>query len=169
MKLIFGTDRNFSIGVDGDMLFHLKEDLARFKSITLGNICIMGRKTLESLPGGRPLPGRTNIVLSNNPSYEPPKDVLVVRSYDELQDLLLEINPDYEKDEFLIGGGKLVFEWLEHCDTAYITMVDKVYEDFDTWIPNLREDPEWELVEESDVREEQGLRFTYQEYRRKKR
>lgn len=166
MKLIFGTDKNFSIGSKGDMLFHLREDLARFRKITTGQICVMGRKTLESLPSGKPLPKRTNIVLSGNPTYCPPEGVTRVHNLEELQTLLEEIDPQQEKEVFLIGGGKLVADWIDCCDTAYITMVDRVYDEFDTWLPNLREDPAWELVSESETHEEKGLSFTYQEYRR---
>ena len=66
MILIFGVDNDFNIGYKGEMLHTLKEDLKHFKNVTKGHIVVMGRKTLESLPGGRPLKNRTNVVLTTD-------------------------------------------------------------------------------------------------------
>ena len=167
MILIIAVDKNFSIGYKGDMLFHLKKDLARFKRITSGNIMVMGRKTLESLPGGKPLPNRTHIVLTGDASYKN-HDAITLNDPERLDDLLKEIDPDGEKEVFLIGGGNLVAQMLDKCDKAYITKVDRSYPDFDTAIPDLDRLENWELVSESEVEEEvQGdevYHFTYNEY-----
>ena len=70
MKAIVAVDRNWGIGRDGGLLVHLPGDLKYFKEKTLGKTVVMGRETLESLPGGKPLPGRDNIVLTLNSFYE---------------------------------------------------------------------------------------------------
>ena len=70
MNMIVATDKNWGIGKEGHLLTHLSGDLKYFKERTMGKVVVMGRKTLESLPGGKPLPGRTNIVLTANPDYE---------------------------------------------------------------------------------------------------
>ncbi len=165
MKLIFGVDKNFAIGLDGDMLFHIREDLARFKKLTTGNIIVMGRKTLISLPNSKPLPNRTNVVLSSDPSLDE-LDLIRVKSTDELFETLKKINPDKAKEEFLVGGGKLTATLLEHCDCAYITMMQHAYDIADTWIPNLDCDKSWELVSESEPHPFQDTFYTYREYRR---
>ncbi|MDO5026546.1 MAG: dihydrofolate reductase [Tissierellia bacterium] len=162
MILMLAVDNNFSIGLKGDMLFHLKKDLARFQNITSGNILVMGRKTLESLPGSRPLPNRTHLVLTKNDNYKN-HDAIVLSKIDELDQKLKEINPNQQKQVFLVGGGNLVAQLLDKCHKAYITKVDKTYENFDTKIPNLDRLDNWELVEESDqvIEYHQDEKFTF--------
>ena len=85
------------------MLFSIPDDMQRFKELTTGNIVIMGRKTLESLPGSKPLPNRTNIIITS-------KDLdgmLCVKNEEELLRTLKEINPDHKMTEYLIGGSTL--------------------------------------------------------------
>ena len=84
MKLIAAMDEKRGIGKNGGLLCHLPSDLRYFKQVTLGRDVIMGRATLESFPGGRPLPGRRNIVLSKTLNRD---DVLIVRSVDELMNI----------------------------------------------------------------------------------
>lgn len=169
MKIILAVDNNFSIGVDGDLLFHLKKDLKRFKEITEGNIMVMGRKTLESLPGGKPLPNRIHIVVTSNIDYKN-GDAIVVNDIEEIDEKVKEINTD-GKEVFLIGGGNLIEQLLDKCQMAYITKVDKSYENFDTHIPNLDQLENWELIDvsEKQCEEYQGemLEFTYNTYRNK--
>ncbi len=169
MKLIFAVDNNFSIGLKGDMLFHLKKDLARFKKITMGNILVMGRKTLESLPGGKPLKGRTHIVLTRNKDYKN-HDALVINDLSQLDGLLEKLNPQGEKEVFLIGGGDLVGQLIHKCDTAYITKVDKTYSDYDTQIPNLDLSKDWKLIDQSETmveeQKDQVFHYTYNKYKR---
>ena len=169
MKLIFAVDNNFSMGLKGDMLFHLRKDLKRFKSITMGNILVMGRKTLESLPGSKPLEGRTHIVLTRNKDYKN-GDAHIINSLDDLDQLIESLNPQKDKEVFLIGGGDLVGQLIDKCDTAYITKVDKTYSSYDTQIPNLDELDEWKLVEKSEVQVEEQknetFHYTYNKYKR---
>lgn len=170
MILIIAVDNNFSIGYKGDMLFHLKKDLKRFKEITLGNIMVMGRKTLESLPNAKPLPGRTHIVLTSDKEYKN-DEAIVVNSVNEIFQKIKEINPNQDKKVFLIGGGNLVKQMIDNIEIAYITKVNKNYELFDTQIPNLEKLENWELIEKSELQEEiQGeelFNFTYNIYKNK--
>ena len=162
MKLILATDENWAIGKDGGLLCHIPGDLKYFKERTRGKTVVMGRPTLESLPGGKPLPNRDNIVLTTRENYAP-EGVLIVHSEDELDDVLKKYDGD---DVFIIGGGKVYREFLPKCDTCYIT---KIYQKFeaDTWFVNLDEMDEFEIVWQSEVQEEKGIRYQFFEYRRK--
>lgn len=167
MILMLAVDNNFSIGMSGDMLFHLKKDLKRFQNVTTDNILVMGRKTLESLPGSKPLPNRTHLVLTKQKDYKN-KDAIILSNIDELDDKLTQINLNSEKEVFLVGGGNLVRQLIDKCEKAYITKVDKNYDSFDTSIPNLDKLNNWELVSESEeIIEQQGdeiFKFKYLTY-----
>ena len=104
LKAIVAVDKKWNIGRDGDLLTHLPKDLKRFKKLTKGQFIIMGRKTLESLPGGKPLPGRVNIVLTRDKEYRN-KDVIIVYSFDELFDLIKVLNNSLTDKDFLVCGG----------------------------------------------------------------
>lgn len=165
MKIIFAVDKNWSIGLKGDMLFHISTDLKRFKEITMGNILLMGRKTLDSLPNSKPLPGRTNIVVTRNKAYKN-DPAIVVHSLDEAYDLIDNLNKDNDHDVFCIGGGNLVRQVFDKCDYAYITKMDKAYENWDTNIPNLDELDDWEIESESETMEFGEMKYKYVNYRK---
>jgi dihydrofolate reductase len=136
LNLIVAHDKHLGIGKNSDLPWHLPTDMAYFKKITTQhtgstpNTVIMGRKTWESIPEKfRPLPGRTNIVLSRT-EQNLPKDVLQARSLDEA------IEKSSDKSQlFVIGGGQIFKETLSHpaCKTLYITRIDKSY-DCDTFL-----------------------------------
>lgn len=162
MKLILAADENWAIGRDGKLLCYIPGDLKYFKERTKGKAVVMGRPTLESLPGSKPLPHRDNIVLTTRRDYQP-EGVRIAHSEDELAEILTE----YEADEvFIIGGGKVYRDFLSKCDTCYIT---KIYQKFDadTWFVNLDEMPEFEVVWKSEMQEENGINYQFFEYRRK--
>ncbi len=165
MILIFAVDNNWNIGVDGDMLTSISQDLKRFREITNGNILVMGRRTLEAHPNQEPLKGRINIILTRQEDYKV-DDAYIISSLDELEPLLKEINPNYEKDVFVAGGGSVVRQLFDKCDKAYITKILKSYDNFDTSIINLDEEEDWKIVWESEVYEENGLEFKYVNYER---
>ena len=79
MKLIAAADKNWAIGKDGELLVRISEDMKNFSAMTTGNVIVMGRKTLESFPGGKPLPNRVNIVLTHKKDYNG-KGAIVVHS-----------------------------------------------------------------------------------------
>ncbi|WP_425756040.1 dihydrofolate reductase [Ihubacter sp. rT4E-8] len=161
MKLILAADENWAIGYKGGLLCHLPGDLKYFKERTEGKTVIMGRPTLESLPGAKPLPKRENIVLTGNTDYTA-EGAAIAHSEKELDEILAGKNTD---DVFIIGGGKVYREFLNWCDTCYVT---KIFDKFlaDTWFVNLDEMKDFSIVWQSEVQEEKGIRYQFLEYRR---
>ena len=121
----------------------------------------MGRKTLESLPGGRPLADRDNIVVSRDPALKV-KGAAVVHSVEELQQLLADMDTDRV---YVIGGAEMYRLLLPYCDTVYVTSVDYAYQ-ADAYFPDLDAMPEWELVEESEEQTCHDMEFTFRTYKR---
>ena len=168
MNLIVAVDENWAIGRNGDLLAHMKEDMKFFRRATNGRVVLMGRKTLDSFPGGNPLKNRTNIVLHPDPAYAP-EGAIVAHSLDELFEILKNYNTD---DVYIIGGASVYRQMLPYCDTAIITKFDKSFEK-DVFIPNLDELADWRLESVSDVMysdaetdTEGGLPFTFCTYKR---
>ena len=160
MKMIAAVDRNWSIGKDGNLLVRIPEDQKFFKRMTLGKTVVMGRKTLDSLPGGRALKDRRNIVLTRNQDFAR-ENVTVVHSVEEALSLLKEIPAD---DVMIIGGEMIYRAFLPCCDGAWITMVDAAFE-ADSRIPDLDREPGWSMVSESEPAEFNGISYTFREYR----
>ena len=158
MNLIAAVDENWAIGRDGDQLVYIPEDLRRFQALTMGHPVILGRKTLATFPGGRPLKGRRNLVLSRNPDFRPEG----AEVFPDL-DALLAAAPE---DAFVIGGESVYRALLPRCSTAYITRILAAFP-ADRHLPDLDADPAWVPVEEGPVQESGGLRFRYVTYRRK--
>ncbi len=156
MKLIVAADKNFGIGKDGAIPWRLRADLMYFKEKTLGHAVIMGRKTLESLPGGKPLKDRINIVLTRDETYAP-DNVVVCHSIDEVLAL-----PE-AADAFVIGGESVYKAFLPYCTEALITKVDGVF-DADTYMENLDLLANWKLTETSVRMEENGLGYCFAVY-----
>ena len=122
----------------------------------------MGRKTLESFPNGLPLKNRTNIVLTRKQEYKV-KDAIVAHSKAELDIELKKYDSD---DIYIIGGESIYRMLLDECDTAYVTKIDYAYE-ADTYFPNLDEDVNWEIVEESEEQTYFDLEYRFLEYKRR--
>ena len=133
-----------------------------FKKLTIGKVVVLGRKTMDTFPGGRPLPQRRNIILSHNPNYSV-KDAEVVHSKEELLELIKDVDTD---DVFIIGGESIYREFLPLCDTAVITKINYAYE-ADAYFPNLDADEEWECVEEGDEQTCFDMEFCFTTYKRK--
>ncbi len=157
MNLIVAADQNWAIGKGGDQLAYIPEDLKRFKTLTLGHPVILGRKTLATFPGGRPLKGRRNLILSANPSFAP-EGAEVCPSLE----VLLSRAPE---DAFVIGGESVYRALLPHCNTAYVTKIGAAFP-ADRWFPDLDADPAWTITEESEPMEHDGLPFRYVTYKR---
>ena len=158
MNAIAAVDRNWGIGRDNQLLVHLPGDLKYYKEKTIGNVIIIGRKTLESFPGGRPLPGRTNIVLSRDPAFAP-EGVRVCRSREEVLQEVAGLDPDRV---FVCGGASIYREFFDDCQAFYVTKIDAEFE-ADTFFPDLDElglHPDWI----SEEKEEKGVRYTFQRY-----
>lgn len=163
MNLIAAADRNWAIGNKGRLLAKIPEDMQFFREKTVGGAVIMGRKTLESLPGERPLPDRTNIVLTRKKDYGR-EGILVVHSIEEAWELAEECS---SQNVYVIGGGSIYQQLLPFCDTAYITRLSYAYE-ADTYFPPLGQMPEWHIIWESPKRIYQGLEYQFTTYERKK-
>ena len=127
ISLVVARGRNGVIGRDGDLPWRLRSDLQRFKAITIGKPCLMGRKTWESLPL-RPLPGRLNLVLTRDQSYEAEgmaKGALVCATLDEAIEIARETAEEENVDEICIIGGTALFEAaLPRARRLYVTEVD---------------------------------------------
>ncbi|MCR4842119.1 MAG: dihydrofolate reductase [Eubacterium sp.] len=161
MKLIAAVDKNWAIGLKGKLLVSIPEDMKFFRKTTMGHVVVMGRKTLESFPGGRPLSDRVNIVLTGNKDYDA-KGGRVVNSLEELDEVLSE----YDSDEVYVIGGQSIYELLcDRCDTALITKVNYSYQ-ADAWFPNLDKDPDWELAEESEESTYFDLEYRFLTYKK---
>lgn len=122
LALIWAMSRNRVIGRNNALPWHLSEDLKYFKRITMGKPVIMGRKTWESI--GRPLPGRTNIVITRNADYVVPEGVQVVNSLDAAIDLSEKICLINGIDEAIVmGGAEIYAQALPKADRLYLTQV----------------------------------------------
>lgn len=121
LSMIACVDEQLGIGRNGELLVHSREDMAHFKQATLGQVVIMGRKTLESLPGGKPLPGRINIVLSRSLVRD---DVFVCRNLAELWTLLGKLRMDEPDRKFIcMGGGEIYALLLPYAKEIWLTEV----------------------------------------------
>lgn len=142
LAIIVAQATNRVIGVNNKLPWHLPEDLRYFKQVTMGKPIIMGRNTFESI--GRPLPGRTNIVISRNPDYAPP-NVKVVASLDaaiELAESICVI--DGALEAMVIGGAQIYEQALQKADRLYLTEVDAEI-DGDAWFPEFNR-TDWQEV-----------------------
>lgn len=162
MNIIVAVDKNWSIGNQGQLLVSMPEDKKLFRDETMGKVIVMGRKTLESLPGKQPLYGRTNIVLTRNPDYKA-KGAVVCHS---LSEAMAELGKYPEKDCFIIGGQSVYEQFLPYCNTAHVTYIDYMYS-ADTYFSNLDQDPSWEMTAESDEQTYFDLCYTFRMYQRK--
>ncbi len=163
MKMIASADNNWAIGHGGSLLARVSADMKFFKSKTIGNTVILGRKTLLTFPNGRPLKERDNIIITHDMNFEA-EGAEIVHSTEEL----LQLIKNYDSERlFVIGGGTVYSQLLPYCDTAYITRFDKTF-DADTYIENLDKSEEWALDEEEGPFEENGLSYRFCTYKRVK-
>lgn len=162
MNLIVAVDKNWAIGHKGKLLVTIPADQKLFREETKGKVVVMGRKTLESLPSGQPLRDRTNIVITRNEQYEK-KGVIVMHSVEETLEYLKQFNSE---DIFVIGGEEIYRQFLPYCDTAHVTWIDYKYQ-ADTYFPNLDQDPEWHVTDESDEQTYFDLCYEFRKYERK--
>ncbi len=165
MKLIVATAADWGIGKNGGLLANNKEDMKFFRNTTSGNVVVMGRKTLESFPGGRPLKNRDNIVITSDTAFSR-EGVFVVHSIEEAA-ALAEERAGKDKEIFVIGGESIYRQMLGLVDTALVTRMNKSY-DADTYFPNLDESDEWELVNKGEEMEYEDGTFRFCTYIKKK-
>jgi dihydrofolate reductase len=159
MELIVAVYDDWGIGADGTQPVALSADRKFFRETTRGATVIVGRKTLADFPGGKPLPGRVNLVLTRQ-NVEIP-GATVCKSPEEAAKLAAEA-----EHAFVIGGGTVYRQMLRFCDTAYVTKVHCQPES-DTFFHNLEEDPDWYLERVLQSGEEEGVRYEMCLYKRK--
>ena len=140
----------------------IPEDMKFFRSETTGKVVVLGRKTLDTFPGGQPLKNRTNIILTRNPNYQV-KGAIICHSVEEVLEELKKYNSE---DVYIIGGDSIYKEFLPYCDVAHVTRTDHVY-DAEAWFPNLEEDPAWVLTGESEEKTYFDLEFRFCRYERR--
>lgn len=144
ITIIAAVAKNGAIGLRGELLWHIPEDLTHFKKLTTGHAVLMGRKTFDSIIArlGKPLPHRTNIVISRETGYRVPDGVLLYRSIDEA------LTAHKDEEVFIAGGGEIYRTFLPLANKMYITYVDKTYE-ADTFFPPIPRD-HWRVVEREE-------------------
>lgn len=152
ISLVVAISKNRAIGKDNKLLFYIPEDLKRFKEITKNHPIIMGRKTFESI--GRPLPERTNIIITSDLSYKA-EGCTVCHS---VEDALSEAKKLTTDEIFVIGGGKIYEQVIPQTDKLYITVIDSVIEEADTFFPEY---PEFTKVIREEKKEHNGLNYTF--------
>ncbi|MCQ2354625.1 MAG: dihydrofolate reductase [Clostridia bacterium] len=164
MDLIVAADKNCAIGKNGDLLYSIPDDMKYFRRMTAGKVVVMGKKTLLSFPGQKPLKNRTNIVLTSDHNFAP-EGVIAVHSFDEL---FAEI-AKYPSDQvMLIGGGSLYSNLYPFCERAYVTWVDASTEGADTFIPDFRTLPGWFLYGVTQQQTSGDYRISFATYTNKK-
>lgn len=161
MNLIAAVDKNWAIGRKGRLLVSIPNDQKHFREETMGKVVVLGRKTLATFPQGMPLAGRTNIILSRNPSFRV-KGAQVVHSLDELK---MALAPFPSRDVYCVGGESIYRQLLPWCDTAHITMIDQNYE-ADAYFPNLDREPGWKITADSDEQTYFDIAYTFFKYGR---
>jgi dihydrofolate reductase len=147
IAIIVAIAQNFAIGKNNELLFHLPNDLKRFKSITKGHSVIMGKKTFFSLPNG-PLPHRRNIVISDI-AGEKFDGSETVNSIDEVIELVKD-----EEIAFVIGGGMIYRQFYPIAGKLFLTLVHKDFE-ADTFFPEIKFE-EWNELEREDLYDEKN-------------
>lgn len=161
LTLIVAAGENNAIGKDNDLIWHLSNDLKRFKKLTNGHYIIMGRKTFESFP--KPLPNRTHVVITRQPNYKAPDGVIIVNALvDAIDAARLDPNP------YIIGGGEIYRQAMSLVDKLEITRVHATFENADTFFPEIDETI-WKEVDRTthDADEKHAHAFSFITYVRK--
>jgi len=162
ISIIVAVSEDWGIGKDNELLWHISEDLKRFKKLTSGNAVIMGKKTWESLPR-RPLPGRKNIVLTDDPNESIENSVTAY----SIDDALDKCGP--AEEIFIIGGGSIYRQFMPIADRLFITHVHKKAP-ADIFFPEIDRSV-WEIIEKEEFKtdESNNIHYTYTIYERRKR
>ena len=162
MNAIVNVDKNWGIGNKGELLISMPADMKMFREETTGNAIVLGRKTMETFPGGKPLPNRDNIVLSRKSDLKIP-GATVVHDISELMEVLKR----YDSNRVYVVGGETIYEQLlPYCDTVHVTKVDRAYE-ADAHFPNLDQMPEWEITAAGEEQSYFDTTYRFIKYTRK--
>ncbi|MBV7269379.1 dihydrofolate reductase [Winogradskyella luteola] len=161
LTIIVAAGEDNAIGKDNDLIWHLSNDLKRFKKLTSGHHIIMGRKTFESFP--KPLPNRTHIVITRQPDYKVPSEVIVVNN---LEDALDAARTDAQP--FIIGGGQIYKQSMHLADKLEITRVHSTFDGADTHFPEI-DSGKWKEVSRitHDADENHDYAYSFITYERR--
>lgn len=168
MNAIVCVDAHWGIGNKGNLLVNIPADKKLFKELTTGKLVIGGRKTMEGLPGGHELGGRTNLVLTHRSDYRF-GNALVAHSVDETFEMLQSLKEEKgleDEDIFIIGGQKIYEQFMPYCQKIYVTKVDYVY-DADTFFPNLDMEEDWVMTHDSEEQTYYDLEYYFTIYQKK--
>ena len=159
MNMIVAVASNWGIGKGNDLLFHISADMKRFRALTGGGTVIMGRKTLDSMPGGKPLPKRRNIVITRSADFQR-EGVEVAHSLEEAIAMVAEEDP---AKVWVIGGGEIYKAMLPHCKMCYVT---HIYDekDCDTFFPDLSSLENWEIQHADNLMSDGAVNFQFVDY-----
>lgn len=141
ISVIAAYSKNFAIGFDNKMLWHLSDDFKNYKKITSGHCLVMGRKTFESI--GKPLPNRTSIIITRNLNYKAPEGCHIVYS---LEEAIAKAKALGETECFINGGAEIYKQSISFINKAYITDVDCEIDHADAFFPKINFDT-WKMIE----------------------
>ena len=158
MEAIVAVYADWGIGDGGTQPVVLKADRIHFREKTEGHAVLVGRRTLEDFPGGKPLPGRENLVITRQDIEIP--GARVVHSTEEA----LAAAADYERC-LVIGGASVYRQFYPHLDRVFVTKIELTPHS-DSYFPNLDEDPAWACLEEGPRMEEDGIGYRFCTYER---
>ena len=159
MDAIVNVTEDWGIGFEGRLQVAIHADMRRFRELTAGKTVILGRKTLATFPGGKPLKDRRNLILTTRP--EPVEGAETAGSLPELFALLRE-----GEEVMVIGGESVYRQLLPWCERAYVTRT-LLRPPADAWFPDLDADAGWECAEEGPILSEDGVFFRFCAYRNK--
>lgn len=154
LSMIVAMAKNYVIGKDNQLIWHLPEDLKRFKKLTTGHTIIMGRKTFESL--GRILPNRRHVILCHDMAMKIENENIEI-----LEDIsMLEKYIQSEEEHFVIGGATIYRLLMPYANKLYITKIEEEFEG-DVYFPEIKEE-EWQEVEREEGIKNEKNPFDYE-------
>ena len=159
MIAIVNVSPQWGIGSENHLLVHIRSDMRRFRQLTTGHTIIIGRKTLETFPNGKPLPNRENVILTRDPDFAV-EGAVIAHDLSELNSILSEREPD---SVFVCGGEQIYRQLLPFCSDALVTLTDTA-EPADRFFPNLNLLPNWVLRESGEKQYENETAFRFLRY-----
>lgn len=165
ISMIVAVASNGVIGCKNRLIWHISEDLKRFKRLTTAHPIVMGRKTFESL--GRPLPGRLNVVITRNPNFTAPEGVVIAGSLEAAIAHVKAISDEQVDELFIIGGGEIYRQAMPLADRLYITHIEATPEG-DTLFPDIDHSLWREILSEDHPRSrENPIGYRFADYQRR--
>lgn len=159
MNAIAAVSKSWGLGKNNDLLFHISEDMKRFRALTAGGTVIMGRKTLDSMPGGKALPKRRNIVITRDTAFTR-ENVEVAHSIEEAIALTANEEPD---KVWVIGGGEIYKAMLPHCRMCYMTHVE-ADPPCEVYFPDLSKSDNWKVLKSHEPMSDGTLTYRFVDY-----